>query len=202
MEHVRVGDDDWPALLMADLIGPGVSPSYVAAETPRPAAADSSASSATWSCPSALVGNRNRRGRPDRPRWPGAWGSRSTASCPRRLASRPPRHARRAPPPRPRPGGCTAGRSRARRGPRRCAGPASPAGARRRPRAPASPRDGRPRVRAMAPQAGRAGQWPYRAARRFASGLPAISNGCTISGWLLRTVLRVRATLCGTPRRV
>ena len=50
----------WPALRMADRIGAGVSPSYVEAFTVRPAAADSSPNSATWSCPSALVGKRNR----------------------------------------------------------------------------------------------------------------------------------------------
>jgi hypothetical protein len=39
----------WPALRTADRIGAGVSPSYVAAETDRPAALESSANSATWS---------------------------------------------------------------------------------------------------------------------------------------------------------
>ena len=49
----------WPAVRTADRIGAGVSPSYVAAETVEPGAATSSPNSATWSWPSALVGNRN-----------------------------------------------------------------------------------------------------------------------------------------------
>ena len=48
----------WPAPRIADRIGAGVSPSYVAADTLRPAARESSVNSATWSWPSALVGNR------------------------------------------------------------------------------------------------------------------------------------------------
>ena len=61
VEHVRVRDDDLAGA--ADRRpdrAPGVSPSYVAAEIVRPAARDSSANSATWSWPRALVGKRNR----------------------------------------------------------------------------------------------------------------------------------------------
>ena len=49
----------WPALRIADRMGAGVSPSYVAEATCSPASRTRSENSATWSCPSALVGNRN-----------------------------------------------------------------------------------------------------------------------------------------------
>ena len=48
-----------PALRIADRIGAGVSPSYVAAATVSPASWTRSPNSATWSWPSAFVGNRN-----------------------------------------------------------------------------------------------------------------------------------------------
>ena len=47
-----------PAVRMADRMGAGVSPSYVAAATSSPAAFVNAVSSATWSWPRALVGNR------------------------------------------------------------------------------------------------------------------------------------------------
>ena len=47
-----------PALRTADRMGAGVSPSYVAAEIVIFAARASPENSATWSCPSAFVGNR------------------------------------------------------------------------------------------------------------------------------------------------
>ena len=50
----------WPAARTADRIGAGVSPSYVEVMIDRPADADSSPNSVTWSWPSALVGKRNR----------------------------------------------------------------------------------------------------------------------------------------------
>jgi hypothetical protein len=49
----------WPAVRIAERIGAGVSPSYVAAEMASSLAIASSASSVTWSCPRALVGKRN-----------------------------------------------------------------------------------------------------------------------------------------------
>jgi hypothetical protein len=49
-----------PCRRIACRASPGVSPSKVKAFTPRPPAWLSSSSSATWSCASALVGNRNK----------------------------------------------------------------------------------------------------------------------------------------------
>ncbi len=49
----------WPAARTFERMGAGVSPSYVDVMIDSPAASARPPNSATWSCPSAFVGNRN-----------------------------------------------------------------------------------------------------------------------------------------------
>jgi hypothetical protein len=58
VQHVGIADHDLAVQAHAWRASPGVSPSKVKAFTPSLPARLSSSSSATWSCASALVGNR------------------------------------------------------------------------------------------------------------------------------------------------